>query len=113
MRTSQLLASSFVLIASLSGCAGMQIHDFKAGITLPYSEDCYFVNALSDKEVRYPKAQCDKMKKRALIVLSEDWKILRANFQENCQVEQCKQLVGQFDALFLEIDKNLQLIPWD
>lgn len=90
----------------------MTIQDFKAGVTLPYSEDCFFKYVISPREVRYPKAECEAIKKRALIITSEDWKLIRKNFQENCQVLECKQLVGQFDNLFLVIDKNLQLIPW-
>lgn len=111
MRLLMLLASSFVL--TLSGCAQMQIQDFKAGVTLPYSEDCFFVNAVSGQEQRFPKEQCERMKKAGLVILSEDWKIIRANFQRNCQLLQCKQLVGQFDQLFLVIDENLELIPWN
>ncbi len=90
----------------------MQIQDFKAGVTLPYSEDCFFKAVLSPDEIRYPKDECDKIKKRSLIITSDDWKIIRKNFQDNCQAMQCQQLVGQFDQLFLVIDKDLQLIPW-
>lgn len=90
----------------------MNLQDFKAGVTLPYSEDCYFVNAISGLETRYPKNQCDSMKKHGLIILSEDWKIIRENFLNNCQMQQCTQLVGQFDQLFQTLDANLQLIPW-
>jgi hypothetical protein len=90
----------------------MTLHDFKAGVTLPYSGNCFFVNAVSGKEQEFPESECEAMKKRGLIILSDDWKIIRQNFQENCQAFQCKQLVGQFDQLFLVIDKNLQLIPW-
>lgn len=106
------LASSFAFLVSLSGCQTMQIEDFKAGVTLPYSGNCYFVNAVSGKVTEYPEDQCLRMKKAALIILSDDWKIIRKDFQRNCQVLQCKQLVGQFDQLFLTIDKGLQLVPW-
>lgn len=91
----------------------MQIQDFKAGVTLPYSSDCYFKYVISPREARYDKAKCEAIKKRSLIITSEDWKIIRKNFQENCQILECKQLVGQFDQLFLVIDKSLQLIPWN
>ena len=104
-----------LLIYSLigSGCPTMQLQDFKAGVTLPYSERCFFVNAISGKETEYPADQCARMKKAGLIILSEDWKIIRKNFQTNCQILQCKQLVGQFDQLFMTIDKSLKLIPWN
>lgn len=90
----------------------MSIQNFKAGVTLPYSEDCYFKYVLSPDSQRYEKAKCEIIKKHALIITSDDWKIIRKNFQDNCQVLECKQLVGQFDQLFLTIDKSLQLIPW-
>lgn len=101
-----------VLTLILTGCAQMTISDFKAGVTLPYSEDCYFKYVISPREQRIPATECAAIKKRSLIITSDDWKIIRKNFQDNCQVLECKQLVGQFDQLFLVIDKNLQLIPW-
>lgn len=112
IRSFGLLISLLILALSLSGCAEMNIQNFKAGVTLPYSEDCYFKYVLTPEHVRFEKTKCDEMKKRSLIITSDDWKIIRKNFQDNCQVLQCKQLVGQFDQLFLVIDKNLQLIPW-
>ena len=90
----------------------MTIHDFKAGVTLPYSEDCYFKYVVSPRKVRMDKLKCEEIKKRSLIITSDDWKVIRQNFQENCQVLQCKQLVGQFDQLFLELDGALDKIPW-
>lgn len=107
------LAVSLISAHLLSACANMTIDDFKAGVTLPYSEDCYFKYVISPNEARYDHVQCEIIKKRSLIITSEDWKIIRKNFQKNCQVLACKQLVGQFDQLFLTIDKGLQLIPWD
>lgn len=91
----------------------MQLKEFKAGVTLPYSEHCFFVNALDGKEHEYDAPTCEHMRKAGLIILSEDWKIIRSIFQENCQLLQCKQLVGQFDGLFLQVDKSLNLIPWN
>ena len=88
----------------------MQIQDFKAGVTLPFSENCFFVSALSGKEVEFNKAQCELIKKKSLFLTSEDWKIVRKNFQTNCQLLQCKQLVGQFDQLFIIMDQNLQKV---
>lgn len=96
----------------LSGCAEMQVADFKGGVTLPYSEDCFQVSVVTKKEVRTPAAACTAMRKRSVFITSEDYKLLRKTVQDNCQVLQCKQLVGQFDQLFIIIDKNLQLIPW-
>jgi hypothetical protein len=90
----------------------MQIHDFKAGVTLPYSEDCYFKYVLSPNNIRYEKMDCEGIKKRSLIITSDDWQIIRKNFQENCQALECQQIVGQFDQLFLVIDQGLQKIPF-
>jgi len=91
----------------------MKLRPFEAGVTLPYSEDCFFINVLTKEEHRYPASVCEAMKKRSIILTSDSWKILRTDIQENCQVLQCKQLVGQFDQLFLTIDSSLQLIPWN
>lgn len=114
MTSSKLLAGSFLfsLLLSLAGCAEMQVADFKGGVTLPYSEDCFQISVVTRTEVRTPAAQCKAMVKRAVFITSEDYKLLRETIQINCQQFQCKQLVGQFDQLFLIIDKDLQLIPW-
>ncbi len=106
------LPQGALFLALLSGCAEMKVADFYAGVTLPYSEDCFEVSFVTKKEIRTPEPQCLSKKKRSLFITSENYKLLRKSIQENCQVLQCKQLVGQFDQLFLTIDKNLQLIPW-
>ncbi len=111
MKSLGLQDALLILALSLSACAEMSITDFKAGVTLPYSEDCYFKYVISPRESRYDKVKCEEIKKHSLIITSDDWKIIRKNFQENCQVLQCKQLVGQFDQLFLVIDKALDKLP--
>ncbi len=90
----------------------MRIQDFSVGVTLPYSGDCYERAVLSDTKRRIPKIQCDAIKARGLFITSQNWKVIRKNFQDNCQVMQCTQLVGQFDNLFLEIDKAFQKVPF-
>jgi hypothetical protein len=112
MQYAKRLAVLLIFSLAGSGCPSMKLNDFKAGVTLPYSEKCFFVNAISGKETEYPADQCERMKKAGLIILSEDWLIIRKNFQINCQLLQCKQLVGKFDQLFLTLDKSLKLIPW-
>lgn len=102
---------SSVLILSSLGCAEMQIADIRPHVTLPYSEDCFGINVLSHTEVRTPKLDCDELKKRAVFLTSDDWKLLRISIQKNCQVLKCKQLVGALDDLFLAVDKGLQLVP--
>jgi hypothetical protein len=107
----KLLVALFLSASSLIGCAGMKLQPFDAGVVLPYSGNCFFVNVLTKKEVEYPKAVCQAMVKRSVILTSEAWKILRKNIQDNCQVQQCKQIVGQFDQLFLVVDSVLQKAP--
>ncbi len=97
-----------VLCLILSSCASMDIADIGPMVTLPASGDCYQVTVLSKVKTRYPKAQCDEIKRRGIILTSEDWKKQRVSIQKNCQLQKCKQLVGVFDGLFLTIDEALQ-----
>lgn len=80
-------------------------------VTLPASGDCYQVTVLTQIKNRYPKAQCDEIKARGIIITSEDWKKQRISIQKNCQHTQCKQLIGAFDELFLAIDGALDKLP--
>lgn len=80
-------------------------------VQLPASGDCYGINVLSKKETRYPKNQCQEMVKRAIILTSENYKMIRGDIQTNCQEFQCTQITGAFDNLFIAIDKALQKIP--
>lgn len=89
----------------------MQLHDWKAGVTLPYSERCYFVHVLSGDIEEYPAVACEDLKKRSIIMTSSDWKVLREDIQSSCQMAQCQQIIGRFDNLFLVIDQALQKIP--
>lgn len=113
MQLSMQLAKLFLTVSvlSLSGCAGMQIADIGPGVTLPASGDCFQITVLTRKETRTPKAECDKMKRKAIFITLEDWRIQRYSIQKQCQLSQCKQLVGAFDDLFLTIDKGLQQMP--
>jgi hypothetical protein len=69
------------------------------------------VTVLSHKKTRYPKEQCDEIKRRGIVLTSEDWKKQRISIQKNCQYAQCKQLIGAFDELFLTVDSALERIP--
>jgi hypothetical protein len=89
----------------------MEVADFQPNITLPASGDCYGITVLSKKETRLPRAECDEIKKRAIFIDSENYKLLRKSIQKNCQNFQCKEIIGAFDGLFLAIDEALQLIP--
>jgi hypothetical protein len=96
---------------SLVSCGSIQIADIGPMVTLPASGDCYQVTVLSQKKTRYPKAKCDDIKRRGIIITSEDWKKQKVSIEKNCQMQQCKQLVGAFDSLFLTIDSALQKVP--
>lgn len=102
----KILMLSFVLI--LSGCASVEIPDFKAYITLPGSGDGYFVKTVSPEKGRVPKEQWDITRKHGIIILSEDWTILRYSLLKQCLTKKCKQAVGAFDELFYSIDDALK-----
>jgi hypothetical protein len=103
----QLSASSLVL----AGCASVEIPDFKAHITLPASGDGYWVKTVSTDEGRIPKEQWDITRRRGIVILSEDWKILRFSLMKNCLTMKCKQAVGAFDDLFYTLDGTLKKLP--
>ena len=96
------------LAFTLQACSTVQIPDFKAHITLPASGDGYWVKTVSDEEGRIPKEQWDVMKKRGIVLLSEDWAILRYTILKNCLSNDCKDTVGVFDDLFYSIDSALK-----
>lgn len=93
-----------VLVFFLFGCSTVQIPDFKAHITLPASGDGYWVKTVSKEEGRIPKAQWEVTKKRGIVLLSEDWAVLRYTLLKNCLSNDCKDTVGVFDELFYSID---------
>lgn len=92
------------------GCASVKIPDFKAHITLPASGDGYWVKTVSTEEGRVPKDEWDVARKRGIIILSEDWAILRYTLLKNCLTMECKQAVGVFDNLFYSLDDALKKI---
>ena len=100
-----------LIVVSLVSCANIEIADIGPMVTLPASGDCYQVTVISQKKTRYPKAKCDDIKRRGIILTSDDWKKQRISIQKNCQLNKCKQLVGVFDSLFLTIDSALQKVP--
>lgn len=94
-----------------AGCtSAVEIPDFKAHITLPASEDGYWVKTVSSEEGRVPKEEWALMRKRGIIILPEDWAILRKTIIKNCLTMECKQAVGTFDGLFYSIDGALEKI---
>lgn len=104
--------SSLILALLVSGCASVKIPDFKAHITLPASEDGYWVKTVSSEEGRIPKEEWAIKRKRGIIILSEDWQILRFELLKNCLTNTaCKSVVGTFDSLFYSIDEALKKVP--
>lgn len=100
-----------ILLLFLSSCASVEIPDFKAHITLPASGDGYYVKTVSEEEGRIPKEEWEKQKKRGLVILPEDWSILRYTILKNCLTMECKNAVGTFDDLFYTIDRALKIYP--
>ncbi len=113
LKSYALFVSSLYFLISLVACSSMEVADFRAHITLPASEDGYGISVISKKEIRIPKAEWEKKKKRGIILLSEDYRLLRETIQRNCQEFECEQIIGAFDGLFISIDKALQQIPLD
>lgn len=113
MRLSKRLTKLFLTasLLSLSACGSIEIADIGPMVTLPASGDCYQVTVLTHKKTRFPKKQCDDIKRRGVVLTSEDWQKQRLSIQKNCQLTQCKQLVGAFDQLFLTIDSALKQLP--
>lgn len=114
MQLSKRLTKPFLMVASLlslSACGSMEIADIGPMITLPASGDCYQVTVLTHQKKRFPKAKCDDIKRRGVVLTSEDWQKQRFSIQKNCQLAQCKQLIGAFDELFLAVDQALQKMP--
>lgn len=97
---------------SLIACQSFQLHPFEVGITLPYSENCRFKNVVTKAVYELEPIACEAIKKRSLILTSEAWRVIRTDIQNNCAVNQCTQLTGKLDSIFLEIDKGLNKIPF-
>lgn len=92
----------------LLGCSTVQIPDFKAHVTLPASGDGFYVKTVSDEEGTIPKKEWDEKRKRGVIILSEDWAILRNVIKKNClSNKSCDDTVGALDNLFYSIDQAL------
>lgn len=110
MTSSRLFA---ILLASLSltACSTFQTSDFGLFVQLPASRDCFEVRVMSGKEKRYPPEECQRLVQRGVFMTSDSWKMLKRDIQKNCQYDQCKQISGAADGLFLAIDRALQAVP--
>lgn len=88
----------------------MEIPDFKAHITLPASQDGFWVKTVSADEGTIPREEWAKLLKTKphIILFSEDWAILRFSLLKNCLTMECKEAVGIFDELFYSLDSALK-----
>ena len=91
------------------GCSSLEIPDFKAHITLPASQDGFWVKTVSADEGTIPKDEWAKTLKTKphIILFSEDWAILRFTLLKACLSLECKDAVGLFDDLFYTFDSAL------
>lgn len=107
------LSKRFVILLVLlvNSCSSYKVSDYPLFIRLPGSRECFEVKALSGEEKRYDVETCDKMVARSVMFTSESWKLLRGDIQRNCQMNQCDQIRGAADGLFLTIDQVLQKVP--
>lgn len=101
-----------LLMPLLQACQTYQIHPFEIGITLPYSGACRFKNVVTGVTYEVEPNQCDRLKRRSLILTSDAWRVIRTDIQANCAQQQCVELQGKLDQLFLTVDQSLQKIPW-
>lgn len=105
---------SLLLTASLiSACAQFQIPDLHPWITLPASGDCYSMSTVSHERQRLPadSAACDRIHKRSVSLVSDDWATLKRILLTNCLTNECQQSVGALDTLFRTVDNSLKALP--
>lgn len=111
LKAATLLIAALAL-AFLTSCSHIKIPDFKAHITLPASEDGFWVKTVGEETGRIPKEEWAKIRKRGIIILKDDWIILRTTLLENClNNASCTDAVGAFDNLFYTIDQALGKLP--
>lgn len=104
------LLGSLLLSCSISACATVEVPNFRAYVTLPASGDGFGVKTVTREEVTIPKKEWDEKRQRGIVILSEDWKILKLTVRKNCITNKCKQAVGALDGLFFAIDKALKKV---
>lgn len=92
------------------GCASVEVPNFKAHITLPASGNGFWVKTVSEQEGEIMKSVWEEKRKRGVIILPEDWSILRFTILKNCLTMECKEAVGTFDNLFQTLDAALKKV---
>lgn len=70
-------------------------------------------NVMSGKETRLAAddPKCIAKKERSIWLDLESYRLLRGDIVNNCLLNQCKQITGGLDHLFLTIDAALRQIP--
>jgi hypothetical protein len=104
------LSVVLVLSYNLVGCSTVQVPDFTAYVTLPAGGDGFGITTVSKKEIIVPQTEWEEMKKRGIVVLSGDWKILKQTIRQNCITNRCEQAIGAVDSLFYAIDDALKKV---
>ena len=105
------LCVSLAVLLITTSCSTFQASDFEIMVRLPASEDCFGLKVMSGSETRYPKAQCDEIIKRAIFLTSANWKLVKKDIQTNCQFDQCTQITGAADHVFIAIDQASDKMP--
>lgn len=110
MKKLKLVFVNLFLLSSLLGCQSVvEVPSFNAYITLPASGDGFGVNTTTKKEITIPRKEWDEQKKKGIVILSKDWKVLKKTVRKNClNSRQCVEAVGALDALFYVIDNGFQ-----
>lgn len=102
---------SVLLFLNQVSCSHFQVHPFEIGITLPYSEICHFRNVMTGEVRELGPIECAEIRKRSLILTSDAWRVIRTDIMNNCALNQCTQLTGKLDAIFLAIDQTAEILP--
>lgn len=109
IKLKMLFASSLLLL--VSACATVEVPNFKVFVTLPASGDGFGVETVTRKETLIPANEWETKRKRGIVILAEDYKILKSVIRKNCHTNKCTEALGKLDNLFLVIDETLQVIP--
>ena len=102
------LSVSLFLLFSPTSCATVEVPDFKAYVELPASKKGFGVTTVTHKEHEISSEKWIEKKKRAILIFSEDWLILKRTIRKNCITNDCNQAIGALDGLFLTIDQALE-----
>lgn len=105
------LSIKMLTLMLLSGCKTFQLHPFELGVTLPYSERCRFKNVVTHEIREEDPVTCQAIKKRSLILTPEAWRVIRTDINNNCAMDQCVEIKGKIDAIFLAVDQGLEVVP--